>query len=124
MAKFSAYEDGLGYLGKCEKKARIFSERKVKKGKWERKIENTSRFIYKLAVARVLYINPKWNADFPQKNTDFQIFFWIKNQCSFFFPVLLCSFKIPIDGKNHLKCLLKSNENNSLKNPLSYVLKN
>jgi len=38
-------QDGLCcYLGKCEKEVRIFSERKVKKGKWEREIEKTSPF--------------------------------------------------------------------------------
>ena len=49
------------------------------------------------------------------------IFWWIKKQCSFFHPLLICAFKIP---KNHLKFLLENNKNNSLKNLCSYVLKN
>ena len=48
-------QDGLCcYLGKCEKEVRIFSERKVKKGKWEREIEETSPF-YKLELLGIAH---------------------------------------------------------------------
>ena len=61
--KFSAFEDGLSYLGKCEKKVREFFQREKLRKEREREIGKTSRFInYKLlAVARVTFfdINPK-----------------------------------------------------------------
>ena len=61
--KFSTFEVGLSYSGKCEKKVREFFQREKLRKEREREIGKTSRFLnYKLlAVARVTFfdINPK-----------------------------------------------------------------